>query len=184
MSNKKLIAFSLYGGKTSKLGWLLPLLPYGKKYIDAFGGSASVLLNRAPSEFEVYNDLDGQMTNFFAQLRSNRDELLGQLALTQHNRREFEKALHYDGDDSIELARLFYVKIQQGFMSSPNPTSLGDWRRTSREVRRGFNQMVSRWLSSIDGLVPVVERLRTISIENRHAFDVIKFYDSEDAVIY
>lgn len=159
-------------------------MSYSTKYIEPFGGSATVLLNRDISEFEVYNDLNGQLTNFFLQLRNNRDELITHLMLTHHNRRKFELAINYRGNDKIELARLFYVKIKQGFMAKPNPTSLGDWTRSRNLIRRGMNKPVSDWLSGVDRLPQVYDRLRTVSIENREATDVIKFYDDTDATIY
>src|SRR5437868_6856893 len=62
---RRKIAFGWYGGKFSHLGWLLPQLPYCKNYCEPFGGSASVLLNRAPSLVETFNDLDGEIVNFF-----------------------------------------------------------------------------------------------------------------------
>ena len=63
------IAFGWYGGKYNHLNWLLPLLPAAHHYCEPFGGSAAVLLNREPSPVETYNDLDGEVTNFFRVLR-------------------------------------------------------------------------------------------------------------------
>jgi site-specific DNA-adenine methylase len=56
---RKVIAFGWYGGKYSHLDWLLPLLPQTHHYFEPFAGSAAVLLNRAPSPVETYNDVDG-----------------------------------------------------------------------------------------------------------------------------
>lgn len=33
-------------------------------YLEPCGGSAGVLLNKAPSAVEIYNDLDGEVVNF------------------------------------------------------------------------------------------------------------------------
>lgn len=51
------IVFGWYGGKFSHLDWLLPLLPTCHHYCEPFSGSAAVLLNRAPSPVETYNDI-------------------------------------------------------------------------------------------------------------------------------
>jgi DNA adenine methylase len=40
----KLIAFGWYGGKYSRLDWLLPLLPKATHYCGPFGGPAAVLI--------------------------------------------------------------------------------------------------------------------------------------------
>lgn len=72
----KLIAFGWYGGKYSHLDWLLPLLPQTIHYCEPFGGSAAVLINRLPSPVETYNDLDGEVVNFFRVLREKKEALI------------------------------------------------------------------------------------------------------------
>ena len=62
---RRLIAFGWYGGKYSHLDWLLPLLPECHHYCEPFGGSAAVLINRPPAPVETYNDIDGEVANFF-----------------------------------------------------------------------------------------------------------------------
>jgi DNA adenine methylase len=64
----KLIAFGWYGGKFSHLEWLLPLLPKTEHFCEPFAGSAAILINREPSPIETYNDLDGEVVNFFSRL--------------------------------------------------------------------------------------------------------------------
>ena len=77
LARKKLIAFGWYGGKFSHLAWLLPLLPPCHHYCQPFAGSAAVLLNRRPSPVETYNDLDGEVLNFFRPLRDQQKALSG-----------------------------------------------------------------------------------------------------------
>ena len=89
----KLIAFGWYGGKFNHLDWLLPLLPETQHYCEPFGGSAAVLLNRKPSDVETYNDLDGEVVNFFRMLRDSQEELIQAIALTPFSREEFKIAL-------------------------------------------------------------------------------------------
>jgi DNA adenine methylase len=74
LKHKKLIAFGWYGGKFSHLEWLLPLLPSAHHYCEPFAGSGAVLLNRIPAPVETYNDIDGEVVNFFKVLRDNKDE--------------------------------------------------------------------------------------------------------------
>src|SRR5438552_2402620 len=79
---RRLIAFGWYGGKFSHLDWLLPLLPACHHYCEPFGGSAAVLLNRAPSPVETYNDIDGEVSNFFRVPR--RAELVSRFLSTNY----------------------------------------------------------------------------------------------------
>lgn len=63
---EKMIAFGYYGGKFSHLDFILPLLPLSyTHFCEPFGGSAAVLINRAPAMVETYNDMDSEVTNFF-----------------------------------------------------------------------------------------------------------------------
>src|SRR5436309_7305403 len=91
-TKRKLIAFGWYGGKYSHLDWLLPLLPPCHHYCEPFAGSAAVLLNREPSPVETYNDLDGEVVNFFRVLRSQKAELIESIGLTPFSREEFHLA--------------------------------------------------------------------------------------------
>jgi hypothetical protein len=91
-SNRKRIAFGWYGGKYSHLDWLLPLLPACHHYCEPFGGSAAVLLNRSPAAVETYNDLDGEVVNFFRVLRTRKRELIEAIGLTPFSREEFHIA--------------------------------------------------------------------------------------------
>jgi DNA adenine methylase len=88
-TSKKVIAFGWYGGKFSHLDWLLPLLPECYHYCEPFGGSAAVLLNRPPSPVETYNDLDGEVVNFFKVLREEKGKLIEAIGLTPFSREEF-----------------------------------------------------------------------------------------------
>jgi DNA adenine methylase len=111
----KLIAFGWYGGKFSHLNWLLPLLPKCHHYCEPFAGSAAVLLNREPSPVETYNDIDGEVANFFRVLRDNKGPLVESIGLTPFSREEFYYSVSKNParvKDEIERARLFYVRAQ------------------------------------------------------------------------
>ena len=85
-SKRKRIVFGWYGGKFNHLDWLLPLLPEAHHYCEPFAGSAAVLLNRPPSSLETYNDIDGEVVNFFSVLRDQSEELQRAIALTPFSR--------------------------------------------------------------------------------------------------
>lgn len=184
---KKLLAFRWYGGKYSHLDWLLPLLPKTHIYCEAFAGSASVLLNREPSPVEVLNDIDSEITNFFQVLRDRSNELIEKLYLTPFSREEFRKAILMRGKkdlDPVERARLFFIRAEQVRIGLEQTASLGRWAWCKYTSRRGMSGAVSRWLSRVEALWAVAERLRRVQIENDDAFNVIKRYDSKDTLFY
>ena len=112
---RHVIAFGWYGGKFSHLKWLLPLLPACQHYCEPFGGSGAVLLNRDPSPVETYNDIDGEVVNFFQVLRDQKPALLEAIGLTPFSKAEFEKAISDTSDVSdLERARRFFYSSQTG----------------------------------------------------------------------
>src|SRR5689334_10745076 len=127
LNGEKLIPFGWYGGKFSHLEWLLPLLPKCHHYCEPFAGSAAVLLNRDPSPVETYNDVDGEVTNFFRVLRDKSNQLIRQIGLTPFSREEFYRACEVPPVDvtEIERARRFFVRARQVRTGLAQTASLG-----------------------------------------------------------
>ena len=182
---KKIIAFGWYGGKFSHLDWLLPLLPSCKHYCEPFAGSGAVLLNRAPSAIETYNDLDGEVVNFFRVLRDKKEEVMQAVLLTPFSREEFALACNLDPNLSdIERARRFFVRARQVRTGLAQKASIGRWANCKNTSRAGMSGVVSRWLGSVEHLPWIAERLLRVQFENRPAVDVIALYDSDETLFY
>ncbi|MCL4562346.1 MAG: DNA adenine methylase [Chloroflexi bacterium] len=184
--NGHLIVFGWYGGKFSHLNWLLPLLPECHHYCEPFAGSAAVLLNRKPSPVETYNDIDGEVVNFFHVLRENADGLIRLIALTPFSREEYHRAVVADPKmySDLERARLFYVRARQSRTGLAQTASLGRWANCKETSRSGMSGVVSRWLGGVDALPEIAERLLRVQIENRPATDVIRLYDGPETLFY
>jgi DNA adenine methylase len=182
----KRIAFGWYGGKFSHLDWLLPLLPKTIHYCEPFGGSAAVLLNREPAAVETYNDLDGEVVNFFRVLREDGDSLIRAIGLTPFSREEFEQAIAVPDEQlsDMERARRFFVRARQVRTGLAQTASTGRWAHCLLTSRAGMSGAVSRWLGSVEGLSEVAQRLLRVQIEHAPALDVIARYDSEDTLFY
>jgi len=183
---KRVIVFGWYGGKFSHLTWLLPFLPYTRSYCEPFGGSAAVLLNRQLSPVETYNDIDGEVVNFFRILRDNPDRLIRAIALTPFSREEFARAVSPINEkvSSLERARRFYVRARQVRTGLAQTASVGRWANCRMTSRAGMAGAVSRWLGSVDGLTEAARRLLRIQIENRPAIEVIRLYDTSETLFY
>lgn len=183
---RRMIAFGWYGGKYSHLKWLLPLLPYTYHFCEPFGGSAVVLLNREPSPVETYNDLDGEVVNFFKVLRDQKDELIEEIGLTPFSYEEFEKAIVEPTEDlsDLERARRFYIRARQVRTGLAQTATPGRWAHCRLTSRAGMAGAVSRWLGSVEALPEIAQRLLRVQIENRPAIEVIERYDSEKTLFY
>lgn len=179
------IPFSWFGGKTTALNWLLPIINDTEcsTFVDVFGGSGTVTWNKKPSPVDVYNDIHGDVTNFFRVLRRSPDELIRSLELTPYSREEFVDCLSTDIDDEVERARQFFVVARQVTRGLATTASPGRWCYT-KTSRRGMSLVVSRWLSAIDYLNELAERLRTVLIENLDYRTILEKYDGDDALFY
>lgn len=182
----KQIAFGWYGGKFSHLDWLLPLLPEAKHYCEPFGGSAAVLLNRAPSPVETYNDLDGEVVNFFRALREQKEELIEAIGLTPFSKQELTEACSESNSalNDLERARRFFVRARQVRTGLAQTASPGRWAHCKLTSRAGMAGAVSRWLGSVEGLSEIAQRLLRVQIENAPALEVIQRYESEETLFY
>lgn len=191
-ARERISAFSWYGGKASHLSWLLPLLPKCRHFVDLFGGSAAVLLNREPSQIETYNDLDNNVVNFFRVLREFPEELARLLALTPYSREERKIALRSmreppGAEPDIEKARQFFVMAKQtprGQAQMITDSELNAWRFTRNVIQKGMGVHNAQWQSGIDGLAAVAARLRNVQIENYPALDIIRLYNDPGVLLY
>ncbi len=182
----KMIAFGYYGGKFSHLDFILPLLPtHFTHYCEVFGGSAAILINRPAAPVETYNDLDGEVVNFFECLRDQGKELVRLISLTPFSRLELVKSLsQIDGLTKLERARRFFVRARQTRTGLAQTSSEGRWAHCVLTSRAEMAGAVSRWLGSVEGLPEIVQRLQRVQIENAPASEVILRYDSPQTLFY
>lgn len=184
-TGRKKIAFGWYGGKYSHLDWLLPLLPECHHYCEPYAGSAAVLLNRPPSPVETYNDLDGEVANFFRVLRDQKEVLIERIGLTPFSREEFALACEFESSlVPVERARRFYVRARQVRTGLAQTASLGRWANCKNTSRSGMSGVVSRWLGGVEMLPEIADRLLRVQIENRPALEIIRLYDSATTLFY
>lgn len=179
--------FAWYGGKAYYAEWLIEQFPDHVQYIEPFGGAGHVLFHKPPSAVEVYNDLDHRIVNFYRVLKSPELFTRLQLALelSPHARQEFTDTLEaVPTNDPVENARRFFVLMRQarGGLGMSQITKRA-WAVSGRP-RRKMPEGVSKFLSSLDGLPEVHERLRTVTIECLPALEIISKYDGVDAMFY
>lgn len=175
-------ALRYHGGKWVLGPWVVEHLPSDHEcYVEPFGGAASVLIRKPPSPIEVYNDLDGEVVNFFRVLRERTAELIRAVELTPYAREEQREAYEVEGCDDLERARRFFVLAWQS-----RGASRGNWRSGWRYMRsrtlRGQTP-VDDW-SNFERLYAIAERLRDVCFENDTALDVIRRFDGPRTLFY
>jgi len=164
-----------YAGGTHFLySKVLRLIPEHEVYVEPFGGSAKILFAKKPAVSEVYNDINGDLVNFFRVLRDEEKckKLYNLLLLTPYSREEFEDAKKMDeAIDDVERARRFFVLSRQSYIGS-----LKDWSTS--------NSVLSTYFTAISGLPIFHARLRNVKIEHGDFETVIRRYDSEKTFFF
>lgn len=172
-------ALRYYGGKWKLAPWIISHFPEHKNYVEPCGGAASVLLQKPRSPLETYNDLDGNVVNFFRILRDRPDELIRKIRLTPWARAEYELS-RVPAPDDLERARRFFVMCWQAIGGQPS-----GWRKCIDHNQRGSRHQLSWYMvDNITELENVANRFIHVQIENDIAFNVVERYDNPDALIY
>jgi DNA adenine methylase len=189
------------GGKGPLADWIISHFPPHQNYVEPFFGGGAVLLAKDPDGVsEVVNDLDRGVSNFWNVLKHPHtfEAFSRVMEATPFSEVEYRTAagllrslgwheVPTEGDlptgstDACVLrACNFFVACRQslaGRMESFASIS------TSR-VRRGQNEQVSAWLTAVEGLPAVHQRLKRVLILNRDANEVVRQFDKPDTVIY
>ncbi len=171
-----------HGGKYRIAKWIIGLFPEHRIYVEPFGGAAGVLMQKPPSESEVYNDLDGEVSNVFTVLQDPEMslDLEKRLRLTPYSRREFEKA-YEESLDPVERARKVLIRAHMGFGSAGATKGKTGFRIDSA---RKYGTAAHLWARYPDEIPCFLERLRGVLIENRTAVEIINNHDREETLFY
>ncbi len=175
--------FGYYGSKQRIASQIIKTLPPHNAWVEAFCGSAAITLAKPPAPIEIINDMDGQIVNLFKQLRENPEELCRLIALTPYARNEYLIARqHKEECTPIEKARQFVVATMMTVNGANGGKSSG-FSFTQSYSRGGHEARVNRWYRLPERLELVVERLRTIRIENRDARELITMFKDRPATL-
>ncbi|UKE73243.1 DNA adenine methylase [Xanthomonas graminis] len=175
-------AFRYHGGKFRLAPWVLANFPPHQVYVEPFGGAVGVLLQKARSHGEVYNDLDGDVVNFFRVVRDTamRAQLAEACVLTPYARIEFESAWE-PTEDPVERARRLLVRAQMGF-GSAGATKGATGLRIDANRRYGTAQQL--WAEFPAGLAAVSRCFVGVLIEQRPAIEVMAQHDAAETLHY
>jgi DNA adenine methylase len=175
-------ALRYHGGKFRLAPWVLGFFPEHQCYVEPFGGAAGVLLQKRRSYAEVYNDLDGDIVNFFRVLRD--PELARRLVelctLTPYAREEFDRAYEAT-DDPVERARRTAVRAAMGFGSAGATKGTSGFRI---DMDRAYATASHLWGRYPDSLAQVGARFLGVMVENRPAVEVLRQYDAPTTLHY
>lgn len=187
-SNQSRSPINWIGGKFYSAKHIISHFPHSSEfdvYCEIFGGAAHVLMQKKPHKhIEIYNDINGDLVNFWMQCKNNAEAIEGQCRMLPYSRQLYYE-YHYSLFDGTELepleraVRWFYV-LRSNFNGHLNPTPTG-W---SAGVKNKSNGPVQAYHSAIDLFKQVQERFRYVMIDNRDFEQVFKLYDKPRTLFY
>ncbi len=183
MENNKMISFFKYmGGKSHMISEINALLDYDKTcYLELFGGSAKVLLNKPPHEIEIYNDKDSNLVNLFEVVKNKPDEFVQWFDLKLYSKELYKKYLQelkttgLQGTD-IERAGKFYYLIQSSFNS-----------KISSGIRYSYkSNEAETFMNNITKINEIYKRIKNVQFMNDSFENILKsiIRSNPDIMIY
>lgn len=179
-----------HGGKSYLARKFIALMPPHTHFVEPFAGGLSVLLLKNPDEIsEVVNDLDGDLSNFWRVLsRPKEFEQFQRLAeatpfsenVWRDAAGELPDLIESGVPEIVARAFCFFISVRQSLAGRRNCFAPLSRNRT----RRRMNEQASAWLSAVEGLPAVHDRLKRVVILDRPAIEVIRSQDGDETLFY
>ena len=176
------------GSKWRIAGEIVGLIPSHHTYLEPFFGSGAVFFQKQPSDIEMINDLDHDVTNLFFCIQENAEKLARLIMSTPYSRQVYDEAFHNDpikdmlrGDDRYHRACRFLVRCWQGHGFRTNGYKVG-WKNDVQGRERMY--ALWNWYRLPELVIEIAERLRSVQIENRPALEVISRFNYGNVFMY
>ena len=169
--------FSYYGGKQNMFSEIIPLIPPHTQYCEAFVGGGTMFWKKSPSKNEVINDLDGRITNFYMQLKTNFSELQKMIHGTLHSEilhTEASEVLEDENETPLRKAWALWVQTNMSFSFIIN----GGYAFRTTGMGFGTANKRDRFTEKLS------LRLRDVEIFQRDALDLIDLKDHTETLFY
>lgn len=169
------------GGFYNKIIEYFPPMDEIHTYIEPFGGSYSVGFKKPYVPVEIYNDLEQNVYSLYKVISD--PELYPyfkqkcDLAIYSEDFRSEYKEKLKEEIDIIERAFYFY------YVNRTSHNGIGGFS-SNTHIRRNMSKSVSDFLSSIDRMDALHDRMSKIIVRNTDGTDLIRKYDSPNVLIY
>jgi DNA adenine methylase len=184
-------------------------LPGHETFVEVFGGSATILLNKPPSEVEVYNDLDDDFVCFFQTLRDHGNEIQNWLEGKPYERQLYDKwedrwyrneGWYKSSDrpeDEVKRAAIcFYLRFPQYHKKNSGagyrqprikrlkPKRYYDRRDRLSEFQKRFTRDDPEYFEGRFNHPYPPDVTEPVTIENKDYREILEQYDSSNTLFY
>ena len=171
-------AFTYYGGKFYMVKNILPYLEIEhQNYIEVFGGSATILLNKKESKLEVYNDIYSEVVNFFRVIRNKAklrklQEFISDSVYSREEFNKFKNTLENTPVDWKRAAKFYYLQ---------RVSFSGQGDNFSVKLNRNYAKLLRNRVLKLND---VRDRFLNVVIENLSFDRLLDNLDSETVLFY
>jgi DNA adenine methylase len=168
------------GGKFYSKEKIYRIFPNHDIFVEVFGGGANVLLHKAPSRLEVYNDLNKDLANLFYVLSFHYSEFYEKAKFLVYSREIFNKIKNEVLNTKIkfipDIDRAVKVFYLYNTSFSGNMNSFGYSINKRNHPLTLYNK--------INKLQAIHKRLKNVIIESLDFEEIINKYDSENTLFF
>jgi DNA adenine methylase len=169
------------GGKSKLAKDLVSLIPSHEGYVEVFGGAGSILYAKQPSKWEVLNDFDNNLFNFWNVIKSQKEDFIKSFQYEIISRTKFNLYKEIYNRKSykncIEQAHILYYLLKAG-MGASLPDGGGCGFGAAKDRSRLRLDRIS------DNIEESYKRLINVTIECKDFRELIKLYDSQTTFFY
>ena len=176
---KKLSFVTYFGGKQRLIKTILPLIPKHSRYVEVFGGSAAILLNKPRSPVEVFNDIDAELINLFMTVRDHPKQFGRYVQSLPYSRELYERWQRRIKDErlhgtQLEQAARFYYLLRSSFFGHVEK----GWRFATK------TDEASRLYNCVGEVETIARRLQHVYIDHLDFRRCIRNWDRLDTFFF
>tara|TARA_R110000772_G_scaffold2410_2_gene8469 strand:- start:77626 stop:78432 length:807 start_codon:yes stop_codon:yes gene_type:complete len=183
ITNKINAPIKYFGGKGTMFNKIIKHFPKEyTTYVEPFAGSFAVGLKKPVCPIEVYNDLEKNVYNLYHVISDEKKfkkfkELADLYPYSEDFRKEFKLNLKDEEISDIDKAFYFF------YVNRTSHNGIGGLS-LNNTIRRKMSKSISDYLSAVDRLEELHQRISKVIILNRDGIEVIKKYDNPNTLIY
>jgi DNA adenine methylase len=170
---------SYWGGKKQMIPIILPLIPKHEHFVEAFAGGLAIMWAKPPSKYETINDINGEVINFWTQLRDNFTKLNAEIQWSLLARDVYIKAQTIyakpAGFSPIDRAWAFWYVSNFSF---GNNLKAGICASHENKVGMKLHNKKLQFRKEYS------DRFKRVNIENIDALTLIKRRDHKEAFFF
>lgn len=183
MANKYNSVLTYYGGKQRMLPIILPKIPSHRTYVEPFVGGGSVFFNIHPSPVMVINDINGNLANFYRQMKTRFHDVWKLVEHTLHDEHTYKHArdIYYGRTPGTDVEKAWAVWVGST-MSFGGSLFDGSFQITTNSQDAAHPGTTTQ--NKKKYLINAAKKLQHAMILEKDALQVIKKYNNEKTFIY